>query len=869
MAYDIIIGRSEEDRKQFGKKGTILLGKHYVKMGATTSLSNEIYLDVLRSHVVFVSGKRGSGKCLHGDTLITLNDGSLRPIKELEKNEENIFSLNPELKIIESEKSNFFKRAVNKLLKLKLRSGKEIKLTPEHPLLTLKGWCKADRLTMGSRIAIPRKIPAFGDQSIKECEVKLLAYLIAEGHLSNNFVLFSNKDNSIIMDFKKSVKDFDSSLKISEHSKPFCYRVSQSHVKRTVKIISRDKLGRIKSSSYNISKPSLRVYIEKLGLYNKLSPDKFIPNLIFKLPKNQIILFLNRLFSCDGSLYKSNDAWQISYSSSSKDIINQVQHLLTRFGIISRIRKKLVNGFKSYEISIYGENVYNFIQEVGFFGEKEEKSKKALRECIKITRNPNVDTIPREIWQIYKPENWAEIGRKIGYKHPKALRESKRYSISRQKLLQIAKADENKLLGELACSDIFWDEIIEIKELLGNFFVYDITVPNNHNFVANDIIVHNSYSMGVVAEGMSNLPEEISKNLAIVIFDTMGIYWTMKYPNRKEKELLDEWNLEAKPLNIQMYTPISYHKIYKDKGIPTDFPFSIRPVELSAHEWCLTFGVSLIEPIGVLIERIISDLIEKKDNFSIDDIIKAIKDDSSEETHIKNAAINRFLSAKSWGLFDIKGTKISEIVKGGQVTVIDVSCYAITPGAEGIRALVIGLVAQKLFIERMIARKKEEYEEVHKYDYFSKQESDTKTEKPLVWLIVDEAHEFLPNEGKTAATNALITILREGRQPGISLILASQQPGKIHTDVMTQSDVVIAHRITAKVDIDALGTLMQSYMREGLDKQLNYLPSVSGAGIVFDDINERLYPMRIRPRFTWHGGSAPIALHEIKKEFEL
>ena len=130
---------------------------------------------------------------------------------------------------------------------------------------------------------------------------------------------------------------------------------------------------------------------------------------------------------------------------------------------------------------------------------------------------------------------------------------------------------------------------------------------------------------------------------------------------------------------------------------------------------------------------------------------------------------------------------------------------------------------------------------------------------PLVWIMIDEAHEFLPFKGQTAATNALITILREGRQPGVSLILASQQPGKIHTDVMTQADTVLAHRLTAKIDVDALGKLMQSYMRHGLDDELNKLPRVKGAAIVFDDLNEKLYPIQMRPRFTWHGGAAPTA----------
>ena len=55
MPYDIIIGRDEADKKRFGKKGLIFLGKGYVKMGQYTSLSNPIYMDVARSHVILLS----------------------------------------------------------------------------------------------------------------------------------------------------------------------------------------------------------------------------------------------------------------------------------------------------------------------------------------------------------------------------------------------------------------------------------------------------------------------------------------------------------------------------------------------------------------------------------------------------------------------------------------------------------------------------------------------------------------------------------------------------------------------------------------------------------------------------------------------
>jgi hypothetical protein len=375
-----------------------------------------------------------------------------------------------------------------------------------------------------------------------------------------------------------------------------------------------------------------------------------------------------------------------------------------------------------------------------------------------------------------------------------------------------------------------------------------------------------SYTMGVIAEGMANLSKEISQNLSIIMLDTMGIYWTMKYANQKEKDLLDQWNLEAKPLDVKIFTPIGYFNDYKEKGIPTDEPFSIKPSDLDIVDWCLTLDIDRHSQLGVLIERTIFHLKKQQNNFGLNDIIGALKADTQSESKTKNAAENMFRNLETWKLFDEKGTDINELAKGGQVTVLDVSCYATQPGGWNIKSLVIGLVAQKLFIKRMIEKKNEEYQEVHhSVHYFGQEDQPKKQEYPLVWLVIDEAHEFLPVQGKTAATNALVTILREGRQPGVSLILATQQPGKIHTDVMTQSDTIISHRITAKIDTDALGMLMQSYMREGLDQQLDNLPRVKGAAIILDDNNEKMYSIRIRPRFTWHGGEAPSAVKKEKK----
>ncbi len=377
-----------------------------------------------------------------------------------------------------------------------------------------------------------------------------------------------------------------------------------------------------------------------------------------------------------------------------------------------------------------------------------------------------------------------------------------------------------------------------------------------------------SYTMGAIAEGIANLDPEIKQNLSVILLDTMGVYWTMKYPNFQDAELLKEWEMEPTPLDVKIYTPTKFYHEYKKEGIPTDFPFSIRPIDVGPEDWCKSFEIEMNSAEGVLLTRIIQDLINKGKSFDFEEILELIKTDKESDKVVQNVILNQFEKAKGWGIFSKEGTPLKDLAAGGQITVLDVSPYATKASGWAIKALVVGLISTKLFNQRMLARTTEDFSVIDTAMHYFTKEAEEKMEEPLVWLILDEAHELLPKEGETAATEALITILREGRQPGISLILASQQPGKIHTDVMTQSDTVLSHRLTAKIDVDALGQLMQSYMRHGLDEELNLLPKVKGSAVVFDDLNERLFPVQIRPRFTWHGGSAPTAIKEKKEWFK-
>ena len=373
-----------------------------------------------------------------------------------------------------------------------------------------------------------------------------------------------------------------------------------------------------------------------------------------------------------------------------------------------------------------------------------------------------------------------------------------------------------------------------------------------------------SYSLGVIAEELSQLPEEERKNIAPLIFDTMGIFWTMKYENEKEKFLLTDWKLKPKKLPVKVFVPYGKYGEYIEKGIPVDNVFSIKASELVAEDWSLIFNLDIINPISILIERVLSKL-KEIGKYNIKNIIDGVKYDDNSESNAKNAAVGLFEGADTWGVFsqDKKDeTSINDLLNPGITTIIDLSVYN-SVGAFNVRALVIGLLCRKLFNERTSARKSEEVEAIrHGIDYLSYQ---GKRETPLIWLFVDEVHEFLPREGKTSATDSLVQILREGRQPGISLVLATQQPGQIHKDVMTQSDVVISHRLTAQPDLMALNEIMQSYLYQSIKKHIDDLPNLKGSAIILDDNSERIYPMRVRPKFTWHGGEAPTSVKAEKR----
>src|SRR3989344_5469872 len=379
---------------------------------------------------------------------------------------------------------------------------------------------------------------------------------------------------------------------------------------------------------------------------------------------------------------------------------------------------------------------------------------------------------------------------------------------------------------------------------LSNYILLDVAKPHTI-LIAGKKGSGKSYCISLIAEEVINLPEEIRKNISILIFDTMGIFFSMKYKNEKQRDELLAWGLEPKGMDVKVYIPKGKYDEYKEKRLPIDYSFSIRPSELNAEDWCNVFNVELTSNIGILIEQGLSKLIG---DYSIEDIIAEIKSSHKSDEQTKNAV-------KTWGLFDVEGTDIKDIIKPGEVSILDTSVY----DDFNIKAIAISIICKKLFLERVTARKIEEINEISETQSIFSQE-EKRLEQPLVWLFIDEAHELLRREGKTPASDILTQLIREGRQPGISLVMATQQPGEIHRDVITQSDIVISFRVTAKPDIDALNLINQTYLTSQILEHMNNLPTEKGSAIILDDNSERIYSIKLRPKLSWHSGDTPSAV---------
>lgn len=453
-------------------------------------------------HAILDEGKRSKklvlrlgrrlGKCLTGDTLIPdAQTGEYISIEELYKRQQaNVLSLNLEKLNIEATTTNIVTdNGIKPVYKVTTVSGREIITTGNHPFYTMNGFVELDDLNPGDYISVAKNIYHTSPIIMDENHIKFLAYMIGDGTITESSNLRFSCHSSVtkvLNEMHQICKDNDCRMFKYDSDKDCDW-----HIKGNEK------------SHREYNNNHLLTVLQDNGLIGKNAFTKTIPTNIFKLSNEQLKIFLSRLYATDGWATCSNkekSRVEIGYCSSSKELCKGIQSLLLRFGINSILQEKKVkynNGYNiSYTLGIYSiSDCKKFIENIGIFS-KEDSISKVLFVINQM--NDYGNKYPIDILKLVEEETIKRKRSKQSLRSYSGVRFNTKYNtISESKLRKANELLESDKLQNILDADIIWDEIKSI-EYIGEQQTYDFTVPNYHNFVANDFITHNTDDMCVL-----------------------------------------------------------------------------------------------------------------------------------------------------------------------------------------------------------------------------------------------------------------------------------------------------------------------------------------------------------------------------------
>jgi replicative DNA helicase len=430
---------------------------------------------------------RESG-CLTGDTRVTLADTGARvPIGELAGRQGfAVWALDPAtLKVRSAVVSHAFATGRKAVFRLTTRLGRSLRATANHRFLTGQGWKRLDELAPGQHIALPRHVPAGGQQSLADPELALLGHLIGDGcTLPRHAVQYTTSEEELAKvvaeaavcvfgervrtRIRKELRWFQVYLSASQHL---------THRRRS----------------------PVAEWLDRLGAWGLRSYQKRIPEQVFMQPAAAIALFLRHLWSTDGCIHHGRYPG-VYYATSSRPLAEGVQSLLLRVGIQARVEchPQKGAGRHQYHVRLSGRpDLLRFCTTVGAVGTRRATALSLVLAALEGRgENTNRDVIPRATWGQLARSAQAEGGvsqrllyARIGNAYGGTT--LFKQNLSRERALRVAAAVGSEALRLLAESDIYWDQVAGI-EADGVEEVFDLTVPGAENFVAEDVFVHNS-----------------------------------------------------------------------------------------------------------------------------------------------------------------------------------------------------------------------------------------------------------------------------------------------------------------------------------------------------------------------------------------
>ena len=434
-----------------------------------------------KSDLIIIAARPGIGKCAVASTLVDDPEtGARLTIEEFVRQKRPfVFGLSPRGRVEKRSVGAWVDSGVKLCFAVTTQTGRRVEVTAHHPFLTVTGWQPLHDLVKGDAIAVPRQLEVFGREPLAARLARLLGYFVGDGAIGGKTPQFINGDPEIVADFRESIAEHFPTCHVNRYG--LHYVVCGYFQKTSVPFAH--KLN-----------PVVR-WLKEFGLWGKKAEFKRFPDVAWRWDKETLKEFIRGVMSCDGSIFSlPNGRPRIEFAVASEGLAKDMHHALVRFGIVARLYRK---SERCWRVQITdSESVARHQTEIGWIGEKVGRFPKDLPQF-----RSNNGHLPVVVWNMVGTAaamqglGWSKLAVLSGERAKTSKFETynprTNHGLSQRRLGIFNEVLEDWWLSELANPELYWDRIVSI-EPTGEHQVYDLSVPSGANFVAEDVLLHNT-----------------------------------------------------------------------------------------------------------------------------------------------------------------------------------------------------------------------------------------------------------------------------------------------------------------------------------------------------------------------------------------